>query len=126
MDGIVGPKAETLIASLLVQPETARFEAKRLSGKMVGKTLETIRAFANTAGGTLARMAPPKQHHLYPWSWIMGRENEEKYIKTNRIYVFLLSWAGFRPSGAQPIRTPPLCSAGVAGCHEPAPSGTRH
>jgi len=54
VDEIVGPKAEALIASLLVQPETMRFEAKRVSGKMVGKALETVCAFANTAGGTLA------------------------------------------------------------------------
>lgn len=54
MDEIVGPQAEALIANLLVQPETARFEAKRVSGKMVGKALETICAFANTVGGTLA------------------------------------------------------------------------
>lgn len=54
MDEIIGLKAEALIASLLVQPETTRFEAKRVSGKMVGKALETICAFANTVGGTLA------------------------------------------------------------------------
>lgn len=54
MDEIIGPKAEALITSLLVQRETARFEAKRVSGKMVGKALETICAFANTVGGTLA------------------------------------------------------------------------
>ena len=54
MDEIAGSKAETLIATLLAQPETARFESKRVSGKMVGKALETICAFANTAGGTLA------------------------------------------------------------------------
>lgn len=54
MDEIIGPKADALIARLLAQPETARFEAKRVSGKMVGKALETICAFANTAGGTLA------------------------------------------------------------------------
>lgn len=54
MDEIVGQKAEALIDTLLAQPETARFESKRVSGKMVGKALETICAFANTAGGTLA------------------------------------------------------------------------
>jgi len=35
-------------------PSGGRFESKRVSGKMVGKALETICAFANTAGGTLA------------------------------------------------------------------------
>jgi len=54
MDEIVGTKAAALIATLTAQPETARFESKRVSGKMVGKALETICAFANTAGGTLA------------------------------------------------------------------------
>jgi ATP-dependent DNA helicase RecG len=54
VDEIDGLKAEALIATLLAQPETARFESKRVSGKMVGKALETICAFANTAGGTLA------------------------------------------------------------------------
>ena len=54
MDEIIGSQAEALIATLLAQPETARFESKRVSGKMVGKALETICAFANTAGGTLA------------------------------------------------------------------------
>jgi len=54
VDEIDGLKAEALIATLLAQPETTRFESKRVSGKMVGKALETICAFANTAGGTLA------------------------------------------------------------------------
>ncbi len=54
MDEIAGTKAEALIATLLAQPETARFESKRVSGKMVGKALETICAFANRVGGTLA------------------------------------------------------------------------
>ncbi|MFB1485767.1 MULTISPECIES: helix-turn-helix domain-containing protein [unclassified Thiocapsa] len=54
MDEHAGPRAETLIAKLLIQSETARFESKRVSGKMVGKALETVCAFANTSGGTLA------------------------------------------------------------------------
>jgi predicted HTH transcriptional regulator len=33
--------------------ETIRFEAKRVSGKMVHKALETVVAFANTEGGFL-------------------------------------------------------------------------
>ncbi|WP_216644624.1 ATP-binding protein [Candidatus Thiodictyon syntrophicum] len=54
MDNLTGPQAEALIAKLLAQPETSRFEAKRVSGKMVGKALETLCAFANTSGGNLA------------------------------------------------------------------------
>lgn len=53
MDEIVGTVAETLIAQVLGRAESARFETKRVSGKMVGKALETICAFANTQGGTL-------------------------------------------------------------------------
>lgn len=54
MHDLIGPQAEALVANLLAQPETARFESKRVSGKMVGKALETICAFSNTLGGTLA------------------------------------------------------------------------
>lgn len=54
MNEIAGPQAEALIAKLLAQPETIHFDAKRVSGKMVGKALETLCAFANTAGGDLA------------------------------------------------------------------------
>jgi len=54
VDEYTGLQAQALLATLLAQPETTRFESKRVSGKMVGKALETICAFANTAGGTLA------------------------------------------------------------------------
>lgn len=54
MDEIVGPKADALVETLLAQAESNRFDTKRVSGKMVGKALETICAFANTGGGTLA------------------------------------------------------------------------
>lgn len=53
MDELSGSKADTLIARLLDRTESARFEAKRVSGKMVGKALETICAFANAQGGVL-------------------------------------------------------------------------
>jgi len=53
MDEIIGATAETLIARVLDRAESARFETKRVSGKMVGKALETICVFANTQGGTL-------------------------------------------------------------------------
>ncbi len=54
MDEVTGAKAEALIARILDRPESVRFESKRVSGKMVGKALETICAFANTQGGLLA------------------------------------------------------------------------
>lgn len=38
---------------VLPQPESSRLETKRVSGKMVGKALETVCAFANTEGGWL-------------------------------------------------------------------------
>ena len=47
MHDLSGPQADALIATLMAQPETARFESKRISGKMVGKALETLCAFAN-------------------------------------------------------------------------------
>jgi len=42
------------IASLLSHSESRTLDFKRVSGKMVGKALETICAFANTEGGVLA------------------------------------------------------------------------
>ncbi len=67
---VLGLQAETLIAHLLAQPETSRFEAKRVSGKMVGKALEAICAFANTAGVTL----------------VLGLEDLAKATGTDRLY----------------------------------------
>ena len=43
-----------LVQQLITMSESRHLEFKRVSGKMVGKALETICAFANTAGGTLA------------------------------------------------------------------------
>ena len=45
--------ASALLRHLLPRGETRQLEFKRVSGKMVGKALETICAFANTLGGTL-------------------------------------------------------------------------
>lgn len=50
----IASQVDAMISRLLGQPESARLETKRVSGKMVGKALETICAFANTGGGTLA------------------------------------------------------------------------
>lgn len=54
MNEISGPKADDLIAKLVSLPESVSLETKRVSGKMVGKALEALCAFANTDGGTLA------------------------------------------------------------------------
>lgn len=42
-----------LLAWALPRPELDKLETKRVSGKMVGKALETICAFANAQGGWL-------------------------------------------------------------------------
>lgn len=70
MDEFAGSQAEDLVAKLLAQPETTRFECKRVSGKMVGKALETLCAFANTAGGTL----------------VLGLEDPGKAKAVDRLY----------------------------------------
>lgn len=44
---------DTLLTWVLSGPETDQRETKRVSGKMVGKALETVCAFANTQGGWL-------------------------------------------------------------------------
>ncbi len=55
-------QAAPRIASLLVARESRTLDFKRVSGKMVGKALEAICAFANTEGGILALgMADEKQ-----------------------------------------------------------------
>jgi len=68
MDELAGPKAEALIEKLLTLPESNGLETKRVSGKMVGKALEAICAFANTHGGTL----------------VLGVEDYEKARGTDR------------------------------------------
>jgi ATP-dependent DNA helicase RecG len=70
MDEIVGPPAAALIEKLLVLSESNHLETKRVSGKMVGKALEAICAFANTQGGTL----------------VLGVEDLEKAKGTDRLY----------------------------------------
>ncbi|MBP1149213.1 ATP-binding protein [Methylocaldum sp. RMAD-M] len=46
-------KAEPFLKTVLASGETQQLETKRVSGKMVGKALETVCAFANTRGGWL-------------------------------------------------------------------------
>ena len=47
------PAAERVLAQWLATDETRHLEFKRVSGKMVGKALETVCAFANADGGLL-------------------------------------------------------------------------
>ncbi len=70
MDEITGPQAEAIITNAIALSESARWETKRVSGKMVGKALETLCAFANTRGGKLA----------------LGVEDAAKAQGQNRLY----------------------------------------
>ena len=54
MEEIAPPHAEALVSKVITLSESARWETKRVSGKMVSKALETICAFANSRGGILA------------------------------------------------------------------------
>lgn len=60
----------TLLEWVLPQAESPVLETKRVSGKMVGKALETICAFANTQGGWL----------------VLGIEDSEKAKGADRLY----------------------------------------
>ena len=60
------PKSQpdALLRKLVLSSESRHLEFKRVSGKMVGKALETVCAFANTLGGILVLgMADLKDHH---------------------------------------------------------------
>jgi ATP-dependent DNA helicase RecG len=59
-----------LLAWVLPQSESVVLETKRVSGKMVGKSLETICAFANTQGGWL----------------LLGVEDADKAKGTDRLF----------------------------------------
>jgi ATP-dependent DNA helicase RecG len=55
--------ATALVKLLITASESQRLEFKRVSGKMVGKALESLCAFANAEGGTLVLgMADEKDH----------------------------------------------------------------
>ena len=62
--------ANQLLAWALPQHETNKLETKRVSGKMVGKALETVCAFANSDGGWL----------------LLGVEDASKAIGEQRLY----------------------------------------
>lgn len=53
MREISAPEAQAFLELILPHGENQQFETKRVSGKMVGKALETVCAFANTRGGML-------------------------------------------------------------------------
>lgn len=53
MTELAGATAEHLAELIVSRRESTVFETKRVSGKMVGKALETVCAFANTEGGIL-------------------------------------------------------------------------
>jgi ATP-dependent DNA helicase RecG len=53
MRELTAQEAKPFLDSILSKTESINFETKRVSGKMVGKALETICAFANTRGGIL-------------------------------------------------------------------------
>lgn len=56
-------KSSQIISVLLTLPESRQLEFKRVSGKMVGKALETICAFSNSQGGHLVLgIADLKEH----------------------------------------------------------------
>lgn len=62
--------AKALLDMVLAGTETQRLETKRVSGKMVGKALETVCAFANTQGGWL----------------VLGVEDSAKAAGASRLY----------------------------------------
>jgi ATP-dependent DNA helicase RecG len=63
-------QSHALIKLMLGIPESQRFECKHVSGKMVGKALETICAMANTEGGWL----------------LLGMEDPAKAKGSDRLY----------------------------------------
>lgn len=68
---------------MLPAGETRRLEFKRVSGKMVGKALETVCAFANTQGGTLVLgMADLKE--LQGTARLFGVEEIHRDYRLNR------------------------------------------
>ncbi|WP_074775038.1 RNA-binding domain-containing protein [Nitrosospira multiformis] len=62
MIDLVPAQAAPRIEKLLAARESRTLDFKRVSGKMVGKALETICAFANTEGGILALGVADEKH----------------------------------------------------------------
>lgn len=70
MRELIGGEATAFIQWIIHSSESQTLETKRVSGKMVGKALETICAFANTQGGWL----------------VLGVEDPKKAKGQDRLY----------------------------------------
>jgi ATP-dependent DNA helicase RecG len=70
-------QAAPRIKALLTAHESRGLEFKRVSGKMVGKALETICAFANTEGGVLALGVADEKHLTGTARFFGVQENPE-------------------------------------------------
>lgn len=74
----------SLVGTLLPRGESRRLEFKRVSGKMVGKALETVCAFANTQGGTLVLGMADLKDHQGPARLFGVEENPEAVDELQR------------------------------------------
>ena len=74
----------SLVGTLLPRGESRRLEFKRVSGKMVGKALETVCAFANTQGGTLVLGIADLKEHQGPARLFGVEENPEAVDELQR------------------------------------------
>ena len=70
-------QAAPRIKALLTARESRTLEFKRVSGKMVGKALETLCAFANTEGGILVLGVADEQQEKGSARFFGVRENPE-------------------------------------------------
>ena len=72
---------------LLQNPESPTLETKRVSGKMVGKALETVCAFANSSGGWLVLGVEDAAKASGAARWIGIGENPEAVDELRRKLV---------------------------------------
>jgi ATP-dependent DNA helicase RecG len=66
-------QAEPRIKILLSSSESRTLDFKRVSGKMVGKALETLCAFANTEGGILVLGVADERQEKTRTRWMNSR-----------------------------------------------------
>ena len=78
------PLAATLLGQLLARGESRQLEFKRVSGKMVGRALETVCAFANTAGGMLVLGVADLREHQGSARLFGVEENPEAVDEVQR------------------------------------------
>ena len=76
--------AAKLVAQWLPADETRQLEFKRVSGKMVGKALETVCAFANADGGLLVLGLADLKEHKGPARLFGVEENAEAVDELQR------------------------------------------